>query len=219
MLGIIRVLRERCRLEVPDAVVGVYPAPPVKGLGTAGGFKFYLQDRGKLDPRVMQESIEKFAATMEGWKLPLVVGDYRADSPQYFLDIDREKIRAIGIPITSVFQTLQMDVGSFYVNNFNRFGRSWQVNVQADERLPQQRRGPRRVKVRNPRRRMVPLATVIDVRPAMGPAMMMRYNLYPAAADQRRRAPAIESGSVLIDRVADTAAAQLPDDARPNGRR
>jgi multidrug efflux pump len=210
MLGIIRVLRERCRLEVPDAVVGVYPAPPVKGLGTAGGFKFFLQDRGKLDPRVMQESIEKFAATMEGWKLPLVVGDYRADSPQYFLDIDREKIRALGIPIASVFQTLQMDVGSFYVNNFNRFGRSWQVTVMADEGFRNSVEDLREFKVATRDGGMVPLATVLDVRPAMGPAIMMRYNLYPAAPITGIPNP-FESGSVLIDRVADTAAAQLPD--------
>ncbi|MFZ4636538.1 MAG: efflux RND transporter permease subunit [Pirellulales bacterium] len=209
MLGIIRAFRERCRVEVPDAVVGVYPAPPVKGLGTAGGFKFFLQDRGSLGPRVMQESVGKFVAAMEDWKLPMVVGDYRADSPQYFLDIDRDKIRTLGIPIASVFQTLQMDVGSFYVNNFNRFGRSWQVKIMADEGFRNGVEDLRQLKVAA-RDGMVPLATVLDIRPAMGPAIMMRYNLFPAAPITGIPNP-FESGSVLIDRVAGTAAAQLPD--------
>ena len=210
MLGIIRAVRERCRLEVPDAVVGVYPAPPVKGLGTAGGFKFFLQDRGSLGPRVMQESVEKVVGVMEGWKLPLVVGDYRADSPQYFLDIDRDKIRALGIPISSVFNTLQMDVGSLYVNNFNRFGRSWQVKIMADAPFRSSVADLRELKVVAAGGGMVPLATVLDVRNAMGPAMMMRYNLYPAAPVTGIPNP-FESGSLLIDRVAATAATQLPE--------
>jgi multidrug efflux pump len=209
MLGIVRAMRERCRAEVPDAVVGVYPAPSVKGLGTAGGFKFYVQDRGSQGPRVLQESTETLARTMEQWKLPLVVADYRADSPQYFLDIDRAKIRALGIPIATVFGTLQMDIGSYYVNNFNRFGRSWQVKVMADSGFRNSEEDLRRLQVATAGGGMVPLATVLDVRAAMGPAMMMRYNLYPAAPVTGIPSP-FESGSVLIDRV-DEATAQLPD--------
>ena len=210
MLGIIKTVRERCRLEVPDAVVGVYPAPPVKGLGSAGGFKFYLQDRGSLGPSAMQESTEKIVRVMEEWKLPMVVGDYRADSPQYFLDIDRDKIRALGIPIKSVFDTLQMEVGSLYVNNFNRFGRSWQVKVMADDGFRSSVADLLELKVPTVAGEMVPLATVLEIRPAMGPAMMMRYNLYPAAPVTGIPNP-FESGSVLIDRVAAAAAAQLPE--------
>ena len=210
MLGIIRAMRQRCQAEVPDAVVGVYPAPSVKGLGTAGGFKFYVQDRGSQGPRVLQESTAALAHTMERWKLPLVVADYRADSPQYFLDIDRDKIRALGIPIATVFSTLQMDVGSYYVNNFSRFGRSWQVKVMADAGFRSTAEDLRRLQVPTAAGGMVPLATVLNVRPAMGPAIMMRYNLYPAAPVTGIPNP-FESSSVLIDRVADAAATQLPD--------
>jgi multidrug efflux pump len=210
MLGIIKAMRQRCQAEVPDAVVGVYPAPSVKGLGTAGGFKFYVQDRGSQGPRVLQESTAALAHTMEQWKLPLVVADYRADSPQYFLDIDRDKIRALGIPIATVFSTLQMDVGSYYVNNFSRFGRSWQVKVMADAGFRSTAEDLRRLQVPTAAGGMVPLATVLNVRPAMGPAMMMRYNLYPAAPVTGIPNP-FESSSVLIDRVADATAAQLPD--------
>ena len=210
MLGIIRAFRERCRTEILDAEVGVYPAPPVKGLGMAGGFKFYLQDRGNLGPRVLQESSDKLVAAMEDWKLPFVVGSYRADSPQWFLDIDREKIRALGIPVSSVFNALQMDVGSFYVNNFNRFGRTWQVKVMADGNFRRGIEDLRGLKVAAREGGMVPLATVLDVRPSMGPAIMMRYNLYPAAPVSGIPNP-FEGGSVLIDRVSAAAAAELPE--------
>jgi multidrug efflux pump len=210
MFGVIRAVRERCRQEIPDAEVGVYPAPPVKGLGMAGGFKFYLQDRGSQGPKVMQESSEKLVAAMEGWKLPFVTGNYRADSPQHFLDIDRDKIRALGIPISSIFATLQMDVGSFYVNNFNRFGRTWQVKVMADEGFRSGVEDLRELMVATRGGGMVPLATVLDIRNAMGPAMMMRYNLYPAAPITGIPNP-FESGSVLIDRVAAAAATELPE--------
>lgn len=135
----------------------------MKGLGTAGGFKLYLQDRGSLGPKVMQESSQKLVAAMETWRLPLVVGSYRADSPQYFLDVDRAKIRSLGIPISTVFGTLQMDVGSYYVNNFTRFGRTWQVKVMADQRFRSGLDNLRELQVATPDGGMVPLATVLDV--------------------------------------------------------
>jgi multidrug efflux pump len=210
MFGVIRAFRERCRKEIPDAEVGVYPPPPVKGLGMAGGFKFYLQDRGSMGPQVMQEASEKMVATMEGWKLPFVVGSYRADSPQYFLDIDRDKIRSLGIPVSSVFAALQMDVGSVYVNNFSRFGRSWQVKVMADEGFRSRLEDLGELKVATRDGGMVPLATVMTVRQSMGPAILMRYNLYPAAPITGIPNP-FEGSSVLIDRVAATTSDQLPE--------
>ncbi|RLS78499.1 MAG: multidrug efflux RND transporter permease subunit [Planctomycetota bacterium] len=210
MMGIIRAVRERVGLEIADAEVGVYPAPPVKGLGTAGGFKFYLQDRGALGPKVIQESIQKLVAAMESWRLPFVVGSYRADSPQFFLDIDRDKIRSLGIPISAVLSTLQMDVGSFYVNNFTRFGRTWQVKVMANEGFRSDVEDLRQLKVAGADGGMVPLATVLDIRNSMGPAMMMRYNLYPAAPITGIPNP-FQSGSELIDRVAVAAASELPE--------
>ena len=209
MMGVIRAVRERCRAEVPDAVVGVYPPPPVKGLGTAGGFRFFVQDRGNRGPRQMQESIASLAGVMEGWHLPLVVADYRADSPQCFLDIDRAKIRELGIPVATVFNTIQADMASLYVNNFSRFGRSWQVKVMADADFRGSVERLRQLQVATNGGGQVPLATVLDVRDAMGPSIMMRYNLYPAAPVTGIPNP-FESGSVLIDRVA-RAAAALPE--------
>jgi multidrug efflux pump len=207
---IIRTMRERCLAEIPDARVGVYPAAPVKGLGTAGGFRFYLQDRANHGPRLLQETIEQFVAGMRGWKLPYVVGDYRADSPQLFLDIDRGKIRAIGIPVKAVFEALQMYVGSLYINNFNLFGRYWQVKVMADAGFRSGVKDLLNLKVANAAGEMVPLATVMTARDDIGPAIMMRYNLFPAAPVTGIPNP-FESGNVLIDRVASAAAKELPD--------
>lgn len=209
-MGIIAEMRKRCRAEVSDAEVGVFPAPTVKGLGTAGGFKLYVQDRTNLGPRALQEVAEGLVTTMGDWHLPFVHTDCRADSPQTFLDIDRTKIRALGIPVASVMETLQADVGSVYVNNFNRFGRSWQVKVMADAMFRDSAEEILGLKVATGRGVSVPLATVLTLRDDVGPTMMMRYNGFPAAAITGIPNP-FESGSSLIDRVARTAPTALPE--------
>ena len=209
-MAILKTMRTRCQAEIPDAVIGVYPAPPVKGLGTAGGFKFFIQDRGNSTPQAIQEATTQFADVMADWGLFFVANDYRADSPQLFLDIDRAKIRGAGIPIASVFNTLQLYLGSLYVNNFNLFGRFWQVMIMADVPFRSAVKDLLNLKVANNNGQMVPLATLMNVRNDLGPVMMMRYNLYPAAAITG--IPNIfESGSVLIDKVEQTARKQLPD--------
>jgi len=209
-LAIIRAMRSRCLAEISAARVGVFPAPPVKGLGTAGGFKFYIQDRANLGPKALQETTEQFVSGMQGWKLPYVAADYRADSPQLFLDIDRAKIRSLGIPVNAVFEALQMYVGSLYINNFNRFGRFWQVKIMADARFRSGVNNLLDLKVANASGEMVPLATVLNVRNGLGPALMMRYNLFPAAPITGIPNP-FEGGNVLIDRVAGEAVKNLPD--------
>ncbi len=208
--GIIAELRERCRQEILDAEVGVYPPPPVAGMGMAGGFKFYLQDRGSLGPQVIQETSQKFVADMEEWNLPFVGGGYRADSPQFFLDLDRERIRGLGIPLTSIFNALKMDVGSLTVNTFSRFGRTWQVKLMADQKFRRNLEDLKELKVVARDGGLVPLASVLEVRQAMGPAIMMRYNLYPAAPIVGIPNP-FEGGSKLIDRVAAESRDELPE--------
>jgi multidrug efflux pump len=209
-LAILRTMRDRCQAEIPDAEVSVYPSPPVKGLGTAGGFKFYIQDRGNLGPVPLQETTDRFVAGMQDWKLPFVRTDYRADSPQLFLDIDRAKIRALRVPISDVFQTLQMYVGSLYVNNFNRFGRFWQAKIMADAPFRSSIDQLLDLKVVTADGAAVPLATVMTARNDIGPSLMMRYNLFPAAAVTGYPNP-FQGGSMLIDRVAEAAATTLPD--------
>jgi multidrug efflux pump len=207
---IMRTMRERCAAAIPDAIIGVYPAPPVKGLGVAGGFKFYIQDRRNHGPAALQDATDRFVADMQGWRLPFALSDYRADSPQMFLDIDRAKIRTLEIPIASVFETLQMYVGSLYVNNFNRFGRFWQVKIMADAAFRGGVKALQDLKVKTAGGQAVPLATVMTVRNDLGPALSMRFNLFPAAAVVGMPNPS-QGGDVLIDKVDTAAARLLPD--------
>src|SRR5262249_38789906 len=117
---------------IPDAQVNVFGAPPIDGLGTAGGFKIILEDRGDTGLQSLQEEAERRIET--GEKTPGLQGLYtsfRANTPWLYLDIDRTQAKTHGVPMNEVFNTLQVYLGSLYVNDFNRFGRTWQVNVQA----------------------------------------------------------------------------------------
>ena len=209
-MGIIAQMRKACSEEVRDAEVGIYPAPSVKGLGTAGGFKFFVQDRGNRGPQALQSVSEGLVAQMRQWRLPFVQTTCRADAPQTFLDIDRTKIRALGLPIASVMETLHANVGSVYVNNFNRFGRSWQVKMMADAPFRSAAEDLLKLKVTTASGAQIPLATVLSLRDDVGPTMMMRYNLFPAAAVTGIPSP-FESGSALMERVAQTAETSLPE--------
>ena len=106
----------------------------------------------------------------------------RANTPWLYLDIDRTKCMALGVPVSDVFNTLQVYLGSYYVNNFNEFGRTWQVNVQADQQFRDQVPDIRQLQVRNNQGQMIRLGTLMDVRDTSGPVMVMRYNMYSATA-------------------------------------
>ena len=126
-------IRERLAREVPEARVLVFGAPPISGLGTSAGFKLMVEGIGDVDFDALQARADELAA--KGNQQPGLVGlfnGFRARTPQLYVDIDREKAKSMGVALTDVFDTLQACVGSYYVNDFNRFGRTWQVNVQAD---------------------------------------------------------------------------------------
>ena len=112
---------------------------------------------------------------------------FRANTPQLYIDIDRTKCKMMGVAMNDVFDALQVDLGGLYVNDFNQFGRTWQVNAQADTPFRMQPEDVRRLQVRNDKGQMVPLGAVAVVEPAGGPFVITRYNMYPAAVDQRRR--------------------------------
>ena len=143
-------LKERCSREVRGAIVSVFGAPPIDGLGTTGGFKLIIEDRGNLGfgdlQRVSDQIVER------GNRTPGLQGLFnssRANTPWLYLDIDRTKCVALGVPISELFNTLQVYLGSYYVNNFNEFGRSWQVNIQADQSFRGDARDIRQLQVRN----------------------------------------------------------------------
>jgi multidrug efflux pump subunit AcrB len=158
-------LRARSGEEVLDALVTVFGAPPVEGLGTTGGFKFIVEDRGNLGLAELQKVSDRIVG--EGNETPGLRGLFnssRADTPWLYLDIDRSKCLALDVSLAEVFSTLQVYLGSYYVNNFNEFGRSWQLNIQADHRFRDRIEEIKLLRVRNKQGQMAPLGTLLTVR-------------------------------------------------------
>ena len=203
-------LQAACDKDVRAATVQVFDAPPVEGLGTTGGIKLMIEDRGDPDPKNLQaaaQGVVAAAADVPG--LTGVYTGFRADTPWLEIVFDRDQAAATGIPVESVFADLQVQLGSLYVNDFNRFGRTWQVNVQADSKFRDDVTDPRHMTVRTRSGEMVSLAGFVKVREVTGPVLVSRYNLYPAAAVTATPAAGTSSGSA-IDALAATAAAGLP---------
>ena len=191
-------LQEALREQVHEGDVNVFDAPPVDGLGTAGGFKLVLEDRGDLGSRELEAVARRVvAAGTASSMLEGLFTSFRADTPWLFLDVDREKAKLLGVNISELFNTLQVYLGSLYVNDFNRFGRTWQVNVQGQADFRKQRRDLAGLRVRNDRGGMVPLGSLARMRDVSGPVLLLRYNLYPSAAINLRPAPGVSSGQAL----------------------
>ena len=203
-------LRRQFFMEVRDAVVSVFGAPPVDGLGTAGGFKIMIEDRGDNGSEILQGQTDNIAE--KGNHLPGLIGlftMFRANAPQLFADVNRTKCKTLDVSLNDVFNTLQVYMGSLYVNDFNKFGRTWQVNLQADSKYRMRAEDVKQLKVRNAERSMVPVGTVAEVKEISGPVMITRYNMYPAAAINGNTAPGVSSGQA-IRLVAGLAESELP---------
>jgi hydrophobe/amphiphile efflux-1 (HAE1) family protein len=196
--AIAAALRDRCEEEVREALVSIFGAPPVDGLGNAGGFKMMVEDRGNRGLADLQEAADGLVA--DGTVTPGLQGVFtslRADTPWIRLDIDRLKAKSMGVSLGEVFNSLQIYVGSLYVNNFNEFGRSWQVNVQADAPFRRTLEDIKQIKVRGNAGQMVPLSALAGGSDASGPVMLVRYNMYPAAAINGNMAPGTSSGQAV----------------------
>jgi multidrug efflux pump subunit AcrB len=201
-------LVERCQKEVRAAIVTAFGGPPVEGLGTTGGFKLVIEDRGGLGLGELQRVTEQVVS--RGNRTPGLRGLFsgsRASTPWLYLDIDRTKCMALGVTVSDVFATLQVYLGSYYVNNFNSFGRTWQVVVQADQEFRDRVEDIRKLQVKNNQGRMVRLGTLVDVRDTSGPVLLLRYNLYSAAEVTGNPAPGTSSGQAiaLVQQLADEA--------------
>ncbi len=193
--AIMNQLRARYRKEVHEAMIAVFGAPPVPGLGTAGGFKVMVEDRGDLGPSFLQR--EAFTLIGASRKLPGIAGaftQYRAETPTLFADIDRAKAESLGVTVKQVNETLEAFIGSVYVNNFNIFGRYWQVNVQAEGDYRDLVSKLGLLKMRNKKNEMVPLSAVVELRPSVGPGMVLRYNLFESAPINGNVKPGTSSG-------------------------
>jgi multidrug efflux pump subunit AcrB len=191
-------LRARLEREVTEARVLVFGAPPISGLGTAAGFKLMVEGIGDVNFDALQAQADSLAA--KGNKQPGLVGlfnSFRARTPQLYVDVDREKAKSMGVPLTDVFDVLQAYLGSYYVNDFNRFGRTWQVNVQADAPFRVDAATIQQLKVRNADGDMVPLGAVAEVRDSAGPVQITRYNMFPAASINGVPLPGTSTGDAL----------------------
>jgi len=208
--AISQVLQERCRKEVTGAVVTAFGAPPVDGLGTTGGFKFIIEDRGNLGLEALQTVSDRIVEV--GNNTPGLQGLYnssRVDTPWLYLDIDRTKCKVLGLEVSDVFNTLQIYLGSYYVNNYNQFGRTWQVNVQADQRFRNRVEDIKQLQVRNAQGQMIRLGTLLEVKDTSGPVLILRYNLYSAAAITGNTMPGTSSGDAIA-LMQEIAAKELP---------
>ncbi|NRA77691.1 MAG: efflux RND transporter permease subunit [Pseudoalteromonas sp.] len=179
---------------IDEAFVAVFPPPPIQGLGTTGGFKLQIEDRANKGFEALFNSLQ--ATIAKAQQDPALMGLYstfRIQVPQMDIDIDREQALIQGIPLDEVFNALQVYLGSVYVNDFNLFGRTYQVNAQADADYRQDPEQILNLKVRNRMGEMVPLGSVLTVTPTTGPDRVMHYNGYPTAELNGSPAPGYSS--------------------------
>ena len=184
--------------QIQEGVVMAFLVPSLPGIGVAGGFDMQLQDRGALG----QEMLERvgYEIVQAGNNQPGLVGLYtsiRANVPQIFVDVDRDKVKTLGVSLSTVFNTLQAYLGSSYVNDFNRFGRTYQVNIQADAKFRAKVSDIEQLQVRNQNGSMLPLGTLAEVRRDFGPQVINRYNMYEAASIKGSGAAGYSSGQAL----------------------
>ncbi|HYD49711.1 MAG TPA: efflux RND transporter permease subunit, partial [Terriglobales bacterium] len=207
--SILTSLRHGMR-DIQDARPFAFPPPSIRGLGVGGGFQMQLQDRGGVGLPALQQMVEEMlhdGETQSG--LASLNSTFRAGVPQLFADVDRVKAKALGIPLTEVFGTLQSYLGSSYVNDFNAFGRTYQVRVQAESGFRLSPEDITQLEVRNLEGEMVPLGTLVSVENSVGPQTIPRFNLYPSAAITGEAAPGYSSGQAL-SLMEQMAAAKLP---------
>ncbi len=191
-------LTKKIAKEVPEARVAIFTPPPVSGLGSGGGFKFIVEERGENDLAKLQKQTENLVAL--GNKDPKLKGlmtIFTVKSPQKFVDINRDQCERLGVNPSDVFSTLQIYLGSLYANDFNLAGRTWQVNVQAEGRFRTQASDVNRLMVRNSHGGTVPLGTVATVKDINGPLILTRYNMYPAAAITGDTQKGVSSGDAI----------------------
>lgn len=198
--------------QIQDAFIAIFPPPPVQGLGTIGGFRVQVQDRGNLGYEELYSQVQNVIAKSADYpELAGLFTSYQVNVPQVDADIDREKAKTHGVPIDEIFDTMQVYLGSLYANDFNRFGRTYQVNVQADQKF---RLAPEQIgqlKVRNNRGEMVPLSTFVNVTDSAGPDRVMHYNGFLTAEINGAAAPGYSSGQ------AEAAMERLLKAELPNG--
>ena len=183
---------------IQSAVAIAFIPPPIDGLGNAGGFQMQIQDRGSIGLNELEAMTSEMVAGGNAQSgLTALSTTFRANVPQLFADIDRTKVKTLDVPLNDVFGTLQAYLGSTYVNDFNAFGRTYQVRVQADHQYRVSAEDIQQLHVRNRQGKMIPMGTFTTVADSFGPQSIVRYNLYPTASINGEAAPGKSSGDAL----------------------
>ena len=182
-------------MGIQDAFVLVLPPPPVNGIGTAGGFKMMIEDRGDRGYEELYKTTQGLiGAAMGSGKFGLTYTGYTVNVPQLEADVDREKAKSQGVPLANLYETLQINLGSLYVNDFNRFGRTYQVVAQAEQQFRDEVGDITRLKTRNTSGEMVPIGSLVKVNESFGPDRVFHYNGYLAADISGSPLPPLSSG-------------------------
>ncbi|MBB6342849.1 multidrug efflux pump [Pseudomonas fluvialis] len=200
--------------DIQDAYIAIFPPPPVRGLGTIGGFRLQVEDRGNLGYDELYKQTQNVLAkarTLPELNPMSLFTSYQVNVPQVEAAIDREKAKTHGVAISDIFDTMQVYLGSLYANDFNRFGRTYQVNVQAEQQFRLEPEQIGQLKVRNNRGEMVPLSTFVKVEDSSGPDRVMHYNGFITAEINGAAAPGYSSGQ------AEAAISKLLEEELPNG--
>ena len=190
---------------IEEAMVAMFPPPPVQGLGTIGGFKLQIEDRAGFGYQALNEATQAFLAkARQAPELAGLFSSYQINVPQLYADIDRTKARQLGVAVTDIFDTMQIYLGSIYVNDFNKFGRTYTVRVQADAPYRARAEDVGLLKVRAATGEMVPLSALLKVKSVAGPERAMRYNGFLTADINGGAAPGYSSGEAqkAVERIA-----------------
>jgi hydrophobe/amphiphile efflux-1 (HAE1) family protein len=184
--------------QIQEAQIFVVAPPPVRGIGSGADFKMMVEDRSGQGLKALEGATWALAgAANASGKVSRAFTNFSMSSPQYFLDIDRTKAEMMGVPVANIFETLQIYLGSSYVNDFTLFGRNYRVTAQADAPFRLEPKDIAKLRTRNQAGEMVPLGTLVGIRTAAGPDRVVRHNLYPAAELQFGTPPGRSSGEVL----------------------
>ena len=197
---------------IKDAFIAMFPPPPVSGLGTVGGFKLQIEDRAGLGYEALDAATKAFLArAMQAPEITGLFTSYQINVPQLYAEIDRTRARQLGVAVTDVFETMQIYLGSLYANDFNRFGRTYSVRVQADAPFRARADDIGQLKVRSKSGDMIPLSALLKVQQASGPERAMRYNGFLSADITGGPAPGFSSGQ------AQAAAERIAAETLPKG--
>lgn len=208
--ALISRLGPKFRELVGGTVVPLAP-PPIIGLGSGGGFTYVLRDLRGSDPKALAQVLRGLlVAANQNPQLSRVFSTYTATNPSLYLEIDRDKVQVLGVSLSDVFQALQASLGGYFVNNMNLYGRTWQVQVQADAADRTSVDDIYRINVRNAKGEMISMRSLVEVRPVIGPPAVIRYNNVRAATVQGSPAPGVSSGQAL-NAMEEVAARTLPE--------